>query len=270
MSKSENYGNLLQVDEKTQKEYINHLHHTENLSIIQIAEKCGSYPNKIRRLAKKLGVQVNNRSQAQANALKTGRVSHPTEGKKHSEATKIKISEKVANSWDNLDETEREKRAQMAKDRWDDMPDYKKEEFYRLANEAVRKTSVGGSKLEKSVLNSLLKAGYHVEFHKTHSLANQRLHLDLFMPKDRIAIEIDGPSHFLPIWGEEALRKTKITDTKKDGLVLGCGLCILRIRTEKSLTNKVQRDIIKEITKCVGQITSKFPEPGNRRFVIHI
>ena len=53
----------------------------EKMSWIQIANALGTYPNKIRREAKRLGIQSRTKSTAQKEALKSGRSLHPTEGK---------------------------------------------------------------------------------------------------------------------------------------------------------------------------------------------
>ena len=54
----------------------------EGRSTYQIAEHFNTYPNKIRRILTKNGVELKTRSQAQKNALKRGRATHPTSGKK--------------------------------------------------------------------------------------------------------------------------------------------------------------------------------------------
>jgi very-short-patch-repair endonuclease len=57
-----------------------------------------------------------------------------------------------------------------------------------------------------------------------------QLEVDMFLPEIKTAIEIDGPSHFRPIWGEDKLQKQQNADTVKQGLILGQGFTILRIR----------------------------------------
>ena len=69
------------------------LYQEEEWSTYQIAEKLGTYPNKIRRILKKNGIHLRTRSNAQKNALSSGRSSHPTAGTTMSEETKMKISD---------------------------------------------------------------------------------------------------------------------------------------------------------------------------------
>ena len=64
----------------------------QNSSTYSIAKELGTYPKKIERILKKNGITLRTRSQAQANAIKTGRSKHPTKGEKRSEEEKNKIS----------------------------------------------------------------------------------------------------------------------------------------------------------------------------------
>ena len=76
------------------------LYQKEKWSTYEIAEKLGTYPNKVRRILKINGVSIRSRSKAQKNALKKGRASHPTEGVEMSADTKLKISESQGRVWD--------------------------------------------------------------------------------------------------------------------------------------------------------------------------
>ena len=57
------------------------LYQEENLSTHHIADKFSTYPNKIRRILKKHGVQLRGKGEAQKIALEQGRTEHPTKGK---------------------------------------------------------------------------------------------------------------------------------------------------------------------------------------------
>jgi len=72
-----------------------------------IADAVGTYANLIRRHAKALGIKSRTKSQAQSLSLKNDVAKHPTKGKKRSEATKEKISEKRAASWKNMSDEQR-------------------------------------------------------------------------------------------------------------------------------------------------------------------
>ena len=53
------------------------LYQSGNYSTYQIAERYDTYPNKIRRILVKHGVEMKSRSQAQRSALANGRAKHP-------------------------------------------------------------------------------------------------------------------------------------------------------------------------------------------------
>lgn len=215
----------------TQKLKIIHKEYIEQKkSFADIAGNYNTYANKIRRDAKKLGIQIRDKSEAQINALSTGKHKHPTKGKKRETDVKNKIGLSVMKSWDGLDKDKLKERKQKSKKAWQSMNNDVKANIIASANKAVRQSSKVGSKLEKFLLRQLLDGGYVVEFHKEQILSNTKLQIDLFLPTMNIAIEVDGPSHFLPVWGQDALDRNQKYDKKKTGLIIGKGLSLIRIK----------------------------------------
>jgi len=222
----------------------------------------------VRRDAIRLGVKGRTKSEAQALALSTGRHKHPTRGKKRPDDVRVKISESVSDDWENMPPEEREAKRQEGRERWAKMSDVDKAEFLAKAGDGIRKAAKQGSKLEKFLFDELLQEGYQVSFHQTRFIKNENLHLDLLLPILKVAIEVDGPSHFLPIWGEDALEKNKRADADKDGLLLGSGYCVIRIQQRKSLSEKYKRDLLKKLLKTLGSIAKKFPNREDRHITI--
>lgn len=266
MKSLQTYEELIKLNKKDQTQFLKEAF--DKWSVPKVAEDLGTYPNKLRRLAIKLEVEIKNQSEAQKLALKTGRKDHPTAGTKRSAETKIKISNKAAESWENLPDEEKKRRSDLAKDQWNNKSDEDKEEFYRAANAAVRATAKDGSKLEKIILEHLLGMGLTVDFHKEHNLVNSKLQLDLYIQNLGVAVEVDGPNHFLPIWGEDSLVKTIDADTRKNGLVLGLGQCMIRIRYAKTPSQKKIRDILAELTQTINEIKTSYPKDGERLFYL--
>lgn len=225
-----------QLSEQDKKDLIVKLYTKENKSFSDIAENYGTYANRIRRDAKKFNIKIRNKSEAQKNALKTGKHTHPTKGLARSEETKRKIGMGVLNAWENLDDAETEKRKLKAKKNWENLDDNTKHNILKSANIAVRATSKTGSKLEKYLHKKLLADGYRVDFHKEQTLVNTKLQIDLFLPTINLAIEVDGPSHFAPVWGKESLTRNKKYDSKKEGLILGRGWNLVRIIQTKDFS----------------------------------
>ena len=225
----------------------------ENKSFQEIAEMYDTYANKIRRDAKKFGIKIRSKSEAQKLALETGKHKHPTKGTTRPEETKEKIGMSVMNSWEGLSKSELKRRSVLAKQNWENLSEDEKQERFNKANQAVRDTTKTGSKLEKFLLSILISKGYRVEPHKEQILSNTKLHIDLFLPANNIAIEIDGPSHFEPVWGEVALKRAQAYDNKKTGLLLGRGLKLIRVRQTKDFSKSRATLIAQRLLEAIGK-----------------
>jgi very-short-patch-repair endonuclease len=224
-------------------------------SIQQIAAEYNTYPNKIRRKLVKAGVKMRDKSEAQKLALAKGVSVHPTEGKGHSDKTKLKISEKSAEVWANLSSKELEERKDVLRESFLSRPKKDREAMQRKAASAVSESSRNGSKVELFLLEELPKNGYNILFHKKGLVANTELEPDLAIPNLRTVIEIDGPAHFFPIWGQEALDKRIKSDNEKNGLFLAKGWHVLRIKHLcKTFTAKKQRTLLAEVIKELKKI----------------
>lgn len=228
------YDNLSDIDkEKLIRTWYEEL----NKSFADIAASWGTYPNKIRRDAKKFNITIRNKSQAQKNALDNGKHKHPTKGTNRSSETKQKIGMSVLQAWETLDAHELAARKLKAKTNWENLDEHIKANMHQAAMAAIRQSSKVGSKLENFLLQKLLADGLHVDFHKEQSLVNTRLQIDLFIPSINTAIEVDGPSHFEPVWGHKSLSRNQKYDQKKEGLIIGRGWNLIRIKQTKDFSN---------------------------------
>ena len=113
--------------------------------------------------------------------------------------------------------------------------------------------------------------GYFIEFHKKGIIPNENLEIDLYLPEIGTIIEVDGPSHFLPIWGPEKLHKQIKADSHKTGLILSKGFVIIRV---KSFGNFVSLSGKEKLLTTLGnqlkQIKKKFPTQPNRYIEIEL
>jgi hypothetical protein len=121
--------------------------------------------------------------------------------------------------------------------------------------------------LEKLIHSYLIEQGYEVEFHKEQALQNNKLQLDLYLPRLALAIEVDGPAHTKPIWGQDALDKSRRSEHIKNGQIIGLGMKLIRIRSAKNLTKGFIRKITSELLSKVqgieqGQITDSITYIG--------
>lgn len=234
----------------------------EGKSSYEIAENLGTYSTRILRALDFLGIEKRDYKEAQKKAIATGRVEHPTKGKKLNDSHKKNIGAGRSDYYQSLSQEEKDRISKLSKKAWDEMGKEKQAELRRLALESVREASKSGSKTEKHLRNHLTSAGFVVEFHKTGLISGSKLEVDLFLPEIGLAIEIDGPGHFLPIWGEEKMRKQQSDDTIKQGILLNSGYSILRIRQidkSISLTNmeNLSKTVIEEIQRFQKKKTKK-------------
>ena len=249
----QSYSKLSEEDKKT----IIALHYSkENKSFDEIAQMYQTYPNKIRRDAKKFDIPIRNKSQAQKNALKNGRTSHPTKGKIRSDEVKEKIGMSILKNWQNMSEEQLDEIKKKQKNIWKNKSQEEKENLKQAANLAIRESSRYGSKLEKFLLSGLLSNGIDTKFHYEQTLVNTKLQIDLYVPSINLAIEVDGPSHFDPVWGDDALKKTKTYDNKKQGLILGKGMSLVRIKQKMDFSVSRSKLILKKLLLLVDQLSN--------------
>jgi very-short-patch-repair endonuclease len=233
------------------------LYREENKSTYEISKVFKTYPNKIRRVLKKHGVQLKDKSQAQKNALSNGSAKIPTAGKTRTSEEKLKISYGLKKSWDSMDEEKKKLYIKRAKDRWDNMPDEAKERMKWNGIKAIQMASKEGSKLERYIKERLIAEGYKVLIHQKNILPNKDLEVDLYLPEKKTIIEVDGPSHFLPIWGEQKLQKQMQSDQDKTGLALSKGFRIIRIKHMKNnLCLSAREDLRIKIIDLLNSIES--------------
>ena len=238
----------------------------EGFSCAEIAEEFSTYSKKIERVLKKNGVKIRSRAEAMKLALKRGRAEHPTEGKKRDDEAKLAISKGREQAWKDMPEDAKEEFAKGAKERWDNMDPVKKQEMQSKAGAALREACLEGSKAEKFLKKKLEEIGYNVVMHKK-GLIQGNFEIDLLLPELNTIIAIDGPQHFLPLFGEDKLAETIKMDSVKNGLLIGKGFCVIRIKYLcKTMNLSVERKLWDAVSKQVEQIEVKFP-PKTKRFI---
>lgn len=249
------------------KKFYDIQYNQRKMSCGAIAKMLGTYPNKVRREMEKLGFEMRARSDAVKLALESGRLKHPTKGTVRPADVKKRISETQAAKWEMLPPRERLRRSEQAQAQWEAMPAATRKKLQSLACEGVRDAGKHGSKIEKFLYKALKECGYAVIFHKEGLIPNEKLQLDLYLPKLRTAIEIDGPAHFYPIWSQKNLEKHQKADSTKSGLLLSGGYCIIRIKNLiKNMSQKNQREILAAVLQVLEKIDKKFP-PKDERYI---
>jgi very-short-patch-repair endonuclease len=224
-------------------------------SVPEIAEEFSTYPMRVYRILKKNNVSMRDRAECQSLAISKGRAKHPTKGKPMSESSKEALSESRSLAWQTMSKSKKEAFKEKAKERWDSLSENHKAEMQKKAAEALRKAAIEGSDIEKYIRKMLISKGYNVTIHRDN--LGGEFEVDIFLKDQKIAIEIDGPLHFLPIFGEEKLQKTIKQDTIKNGLLLSKGIHVVRIKcVNKNFSNKAKRDIWLSLEKVLQDIES--------------
>jgi len=241
------------------------------LSCMKISRETGLSIHRVRTLLKSSGTKMRTYSEAQKGLLDSGEVSHPTKGKKQSQETLDKISNSVSKTWSDKTDKQKEDFSNKARANWDGMSRDAKDRFREQGAQAVRESGRNGSKSEKYVLEHLTKDGFDVTVHMKDLIPDEKLEVDMYIPSLRTAIEIDGPSHFLPIWGDEKLARQVSADTKKQGLVLASGYIMLRVRhLDKSVSQKRLRAMYDAIKEELAVIYENPPGVGKRLIEIEV
>jgi very-short-patch-repair endonuclease len=246
-------------------------YHTKDRSMQDIAEELGTNRQRVRRALLKLEIPIKDKSSAQKAALRSGRAEHPTEGRERPEDVRLRIAEGVAADWANADEETLQARSQKAREQWDRMPQHERDALLKAARDAVRVASREGSQLEKFLRTGLTNAGYDVRYHVQGLVPKADLEVDLLLPALSIAIEVDGPSHFLPIWGEESLQRNIRADLQKTGLLLAQGLVVIRVKQiSNNVSTLVKRKLLQEVQKVVVRVEDKFPSKNKRLIELEV
>jgi very-short-patch-repair endonuclease len=252
--------------EEITKEYLEKEFVERQKSTYEIADELGTYSNKIRRLLKKYGIPLRNQSEAITAALKTGRKEHPTKGKSIDITTKTKIGRSMAKMWQEMQPNEKKDRNDKLIAAYNALPKREKEKIKKKRHEGLCVAAKEGSKIEKYFLRHLIENGYRVQFHRKGLIPKTDLEIDLFLPDDRAAIEIDGVTHFEAIYGPVDFKRVQRADQLKTGLLLDSGYVVIRI---KLMTSHIRAyhivDAFNKTAEILKSIAKEFP-PQDKRF----
>lgn len=210
-----------------------HEYITLEKSTSQIAKEYNTYPTTIMRLLDKYQIPKRTASESLGLAHKKGLREAPFKDGMP-EHIKNKIGASAETSWT---ESRKEKQSKDMKEKWKTISEEEKQDQLTKMHQKLRITANAGSRLEKAVEIYLVKKGYIVEPHK-NLLQNNKLEVDLYLSNLSTIIEINGPSHYKPIWGEEQLDAQQKADRQKRGnlLVAGFRLIIIKMVARSSRT----------------------------------
>ena len=221
----------------------------EKLSTYKIADKVGCNQSHIVRLIAKFNkanpdnpIKKRNKSEAQLNYIKqTG--THQRQGTTHAEETKDLISDRMRDFYDSDEGEEAKARiSEFRQQEWAEKTDDERAAILTDLQQANRaKMQSGeGSNFENFLAEQLSAAGYMVEQRTKNWTPGQNFHVDIALPNDKIIIEVDGPTHWSPIYGDEELQKVVIKDSRKDKALIANGWNILRVQDSSGSTTRAR------------------------------
>lgn len=213
------------------------------------------YPMKVSRTLKSLGIKSRSKSDAQKEALKQGTKKHPTKGRKRTNEEKEAIASGQASFWNGLDEVEKKRKvkefAKRAKKQWEDLSAEEQMKTLSKMKKGSIKQRKEGSKLERALITALKERGYSV-IGRYKIEGGKTTEIDILVD-GHYAIEVDGPTHFIPIYGQESFMRTVKKDEEKDKMITGAGFKLCRVRNKKSrITNRLLDLIIKNIEEWIS------------------
>ena len=154
-----------------------------------------------------------------------------------------------------MPEEEKKRRSDISRVQWESLSVQKVEEMQKAAAISVRAAAVYGSKLEKFLISGLKKEGYNADFHKSFWAIDRKQHIDIFISNLNLAIEIDGPSHFRSIWGEDVHQKQVVSDSKKTGFIINAGMKMIRVKNiDGNSSGFYMRTILKKLLHTIELI----------------
>ncbi len=230
------------------EQQIRRLYLDEGLSMRKIAVETNIPLATLSRFMKKYGIASRDKAQAQMNYLKDH--DHQMSGRQHTDETKKKISHSLGTFWDSLSIDEREevkrKIGSAWKRKWAAMSEQERKLTMESLTSKAREAQGGGSRLERFIATELRKRGYIIEERSTNYTAGKNFEVDLALPKEMIAIEVDGPTHFLAIYGEEHLEQQQERDARKDEMINAIGYNVLRIQDNNGPLSQLRIDKIEQ------------------------
>lgn len=244
--------NYNKKNDEEKKEFLKQYHCDNNYSINELADFVGTYPNKLFRDMKRFGMQNRNRSEAQIAALKAGNSKHPTEGRERTEEEKAKIGETKYKQWKSTPEEVKEEIRQKHREIYRNRDEKPHEAPSRILE--IKKAAKIGSKLELFLVDKFSDEGYDCVHHQEHTLENDSFHIDLFLTRERIAIEVDGPSHYEDVWKDGSLARVQEKDARKNKLIYQAGMYCIRVLNDRKFTPSFGNDIFNEILRVVEKI----------------
>ena len=235
------------------------------MSVRDLCKIYSSYPSKIHSVLKASGAKMRTKGQAQSLNIATGKVEHPTKGKTRPHKTKLKISKSLHEQWQDMSAEEKQHRSEISKENWESRSPEEQKDFMSQGHQAIREAADKGSKMEHYLVSEINKAGFTALHHKNRMLPNIKLEVDILVSDIKVVIEVDGPSHQKPIWGDESFERRQKSDMQKNGLLLSGGYVVIRCKFNDSKMSMFKKNEGKnKLIELLTSIKTEFPPQEDR------
>ena len=246
----------------------------EKLSTYGAADELGCNQSHVVRLIAKFNkenpknpIKKRNKSEAQKNYIKrTG--THQRTGTTHSDETREQISDSMKDVYDGPRGDEiREKISQQRQEEWAAMSQAERAEILENLKKSSRERAMSGegSNFENFLAEKLEEHGYSVEVRTKQYTPGQKFHVDIALPNEKIIIEVDGPTHWSAIYGDDELRKVQDKDSQKDKTLTSMGWNVLRVQDGSGSTTRARfvrvLEQVESIQNYKGKKTTHYVRP---------
>lgn len=246
----------------------------ERLSTYGVADRLGCNQSHVVRLIAKFNkehpkapINKRDKSEAQKNFIERSGT-HQRSGTLHSDESKEKISDTMRDIYDSPQGDEiREKIANQRQEEWANLTEAQKANVLQNLKQTSRaKAQSGeGSKFENFLADELKGHGLKVEQRTKNYTPGQKFHVDIALPVERIIIEVDGPTHWSPIYGDSELLKVQQKDSAKDNILNMSGWNVLRVQDGSGSTTRARFvrvwEQIERIKEYKGKPTTHYVKP---------
>jgi very-short-patch-repair endonuclease len=230
-------------------------------SFHSIGKELGKNPKTVRDAILRAGLTPRSKSHAQKLVIERN---GPPMTRPRTEKEKRSISKGHERRLASMSPSElkkyKDKLSKRAKKQWAKLSDKDKETLLQPMRDGSRLTAGRGSKAENRIGQLLEEDGLFVERRSKRYTAPYEI--DILLLKESIAIECDGPTHFLPIYGEMALDRSKARDRIKDSFLTALGINVVRIRDHtKSYSMSACRGAYEKVVEILQKVRSEKSSP---------
>lgn len=251
-------------------EEVRRLVEVECKSTYEVADELGYSQSHISRSISKYNkmntknpIKSRNKSEAQKNFLNKN--DHQRQGSTHDDSSKKSISDSMRTLYESEEgDAIRDKISQARIDEWAEKSDEEKASILlqlKNANRAAA-SSGEGSKFENFIAEKLKEHGYTVDQRATYATPGKDYHVDIALAKEKLIIEIDGPTHWSAIYGEEELVKVQAKDKRKDDALHLLGWHVLRVQDNSGSCSRARwRRVFDKVQHVINNYTKKNKKP---------